>query len=145
MALVLKGDLVRVQLGDGGLVELPDEWGLLHDTEGRLVDKCTFLVVPYTRDMLARTTLTRDELSAARNYFGKDAELARATVEIPSALWQRLGDAVVLYYARKGRRKGRYRHRFKVPCPFFAHQHGLAYMLELPDGCVVDARGFVWP
>jgi len=145
LALVVKGDLVRVELADGGLIELPDDWGLVHDTEGRLVDRCTFLVLPYTKAAQECARLSKGELVAARNYFGKSAQLTRATVEIPSPLWQRFDDAVVLYYARMGKRKGRYRHRFSVPCPFFFHEQGLGYMLVLPDGCVVDERGFVWP
>jgi hypothetical protein len=144
--LLIKGDNVIVELADGSALKLPPKYGIIHDPEGEVLDKCQFYLGPYKLTRV-RTEMTK----AARKYFGSDYVARRAVVDMPprDAEWKEVGEAVQILYRRGGTRApGRYFHFFKrLKAPITVSRRGSFYMLAIPDGsCVVyNDRGIVWP
>lgn len=151
MAILVKGHRVKCLLDDGRVFDPPVDFCLAHDPTGRIVDRCVVLVAPYTdlgRDL---TGMPRVDLKNAQKYFGSDAILRKATVDLPHGPWSPMGNVVEVFYARTGSRKRRgkyhhpYRDRLRHPVRLEQSLDGIGFRLVLPEGCRLDHRGFVWP
>lgn len=151
MAILVKGHKVKCMLADGRILVTPDDFCLAHDPTGQTVERCVVLIAHYTdlgRDLIG---IPSNALADARKYFGNDAVLRKATVDLPVGPWCPVGDVVEVFYERTGsrRRRGKYHHpyreRFRHPVHCEQSLDGLGYRLVLPDGCKLDHRGFVWP
>lgn len=146
MPLLVKGDVRRLTLTSGEEIQLPSAFGMVHDPDGIVMDRCTVLVLLYTHVAHGELPITHAERKAAEKYFGNDYEAVRVLVDFPTPLWILAGNVRAIEYARKGQRRGRRRHLFKGEATrLFAHRTLRAFKLVLPDGCVLDARGFVDP
>ena len=146
--LMVRGDLVKLELDGAPMVSCPPYWGLVHDPLGVVFDPCAVLVCPYTIDApsIAYNNPTLGRIAHA--YFGNGVQVRAGTVEIPSGSWHRLGRIKQIFYARYGDLEGKYFHPFSESAPdveLFEQSDGTGYLLRLPDGCVVDSHGFVWP
>jgi hypothetical protein len=102
--------------------------------------------------------LPKEVHDAALEYWGEDYKLKQGFVELPKGPWDRVGRIVRVYYDRYGELASPYQHPFKQEVkdaavlykqqrsqrygPKGAHK---AYRISLPDGCVINAHGFVWP
>lgn len=154
--LLVRGDVVSVVLEDGRTVEFPETWGLVHDPTGQCVDKCEVLVCPYTITHKRCVGLPPSIYDAALNYWGEGYELKAGTVVLPTGPWERVGRIVRVYYDRYGELASPYQHPFKDiedtavlyrqqrPQRYGRRSHR-SYRISLPDGCVINAHGFVWP
>jgi hypothetical protein len=156
--LLVRGDIVSYELADGRFVEHPESWGLVHDPVGSCVDPCEIFVCPYTLVSQSRTPLPHHISETAREYWGDGYELKSGSVVIPKGPWDRVGRIVRVYYDRYGELASKYQHPFKDVegdeaflyrqkrsqsfGPAGSHK---AYRISLPDGCVINAHGFVWP
>lgn len=155
--LLVRGDVVSCEMGDGSTVEFPKSWGLVHDPSGVCIDRCEVLVCPYRTTNTACVELPPDIYDAAMDYWGKDYELKAGLVEIPRGPWDRVGRIVRVYYDRYGQLASPYQHPFKdvkedtailyrqKRAQKFGRSSHKAYRISLPDGCVINAHGFVWP
>lgn len=129
---------------------LPGRHVLVHDTVGSALTQCDFYVVkwypPATRTRhRSNPQPSEQELEAARLYFGSDGRFTRGTVDIPNGPWHLLAQVRFIRYQRVGMHGGSYEHKYEVPVELHYCKRPLAWRLPLPTGCVVDARGFVWP
>jgi len=145
MALLVKGDVRLLELDDGGRIALPPGWSQVHDPTGHKIPACTILVLQYTYPDDGGPPLTQSELREAEIYFGTAYIPTRVGVDIPSEPWIMVGHVRAISYARRGRHRGNKRHAFKVPVPLHAQPSRSAFRISLPQGCVLDARGYVWP
>lgn len=145
MAFLIRGDLVKLELEDGDIVDVPDDYGLVHDVDGKLLDRCELVICPYNLGGKLDVHLPKNIRNAAISYFGDEKKLVKGSVEIPTGPWQHVGNVVFIYYARHGKRKGLYQHPFETPVPLFKERNSDSYKLKFPDYCVIDSRGFVWP
>lgn len=143
--LLVRGDLVKLKLQGGEIVELPDDFGLIHDPVGGVCDRCVIYITAYALNGNPVVSMPHELESIARAYFGNHGKLVDGSVELPDGPWQPVGEVVRIYYARYGNQKGLYYHAFKRPVALHKQSRGPAYKLVLPDGCVVDSHGFVWP
>jgi hypothetical protein len=160
--LIVKGRSVAFDLEDREILVRRSS-GLMHDPTGRSWPRCSLLIGPFQRGRAARSDAPsyRD----AQSYFGRDAEVRQGEVDPPPrplASWKRLGTVEQIWYTRAGMR---YRHRGK-PSPFrhpfnepgiltrlfrgkgrrpVLYAHGRFLRLEMQRGCILDARGIVWP
>lgn len=143
--LLVKGDAVKLELEKGPPVELPEQWGFIHDPTGLYCNRCDIYIAEYRISNPAATQVSPKLASIARAYFGDLKNLRQGTVELPIGPWQPVGRVVKIYYNRYGERSGPYYHPFKTPVDVHRQADGRAYLLSLPDRCVVDSHGFVWP
>jgi len=149
MTILIKGDHVRFEMTDGSMVTLPEAHGIIHDPEGYQLPYCDVYFGPF------ETTRQRVELTKkAKAYFGRGYEGNRAIVDVPiEGPWEPIGESIQIFYKRRGKDTRKFYHPKKQPvrlsrCTARVAREGASgtfYRLELPNGCVLDDRGFVWP
>ena len=143
--LLVKGDLVKLDLENDKPIELPKHWGFIHDPTGEYCNRCDIYIAAFRISNPDVTHLSPKVSSIARAYFGDLKNLREGTVELPTGPWHRVGRVTQIWYDRYGDRHGPYFHPFKQPIDLHRQADGKAYLLSLPDRCVVDSHGFVWP
>ena len=157
--IFIRGDIVSILLTTDVMVELPEDWGLIHDPSGDCVDRCEVFIAPYSLGRRLRNSEARRVGEDARAYYGNTDELHDSTVEIPKGPWDRVGDISCINYDRYGELKGPYYHDTDVSkkrserAILFRQRHYevlvgqrcKAFRISLPDGCKINAHGFVWP
>jgi hypothetical protein len=128
-------------------VKLPRGYVVVHDTTGALLSKCDLYIVKwYSNSGATPSELPHDELKAARDYFGPDTPIKCGSVDIPpDKAWRKLGRVRFIRYFRAGHQQDDYEHEFDPAVDLFDMKRPLAWRMPLPNGCVVDDRGFVWP
>lgn len=127
-------------------IRVPAEFVLVQDTTGSVLRRCDFYVVR-ARSSASRVLAVNHEqvLRDAREYFGNDTRMSSAKVDIPKGPWHRLGKVQFIRYRRWGNAKGFYEHEYEPSVDLFGTRSPSALRLALPDGCVVDSRGFGKP
>jgi hypothetical protein len=151
-AAFVKGTHVMFDMAEGTRIKCPARDGMIHDPTGRAWPRCRVLVGPFRR--------SRREIEPTKEmvkYYGKDYRPTAATVTLPRGEKKtKLGEVVMIYYLRLGTRAPYgFHHPFKNESKFLgavlrrhpAHLYevGNFYELVLPDGCIVDDRGYVFP
>ncbi len=111
---------------------------MIHDPDGEALDKCVVYVGPYRKK---QEDVTHTSLS--RRYFGASYTLRRAAVDVPTGPWNSVGEVVAITYQRAGADTRMFRHKFN-PSVLLSRSKSF-YRIELPDGCVVNHRGYVFP
>lgn len=143
--LLVKGDAVKLDLEDGREIKIPKGWGFIHDPTGRYCNRCDIYIAQYRISNPAVTPIEPEIAPIARSYFGDLKDLNEGLVELPTGPWHRIGRVVQICYDRYGERQHPYYHPFKSPVDLLRQADDGAYLLTLPDRCVVDSHGFVWP
>lgn len=146
--LMIRGDMTRFELEGGRSIRLKKNFGMVHDPTGRIANRCDVYLCEYTIDMDHSLKLSPTMRKVVNGYFGSDARVVRALVEIPSGPWQRLGVVETIYYARYGKHEGPWYHPFEDTEPqveLYKSRSCDAYKLQIPNGCIINDHGFVWP
>ncbi len=152
--LMIRGDVVSFEMKNGDVVELPGDWGIIHDPLGECIPRCELMLAPYRVVRRNASKLPQELADAASDYFGDKTPLYQADIDLPAGPWDRVGRVVRIYYDRYGDLEGPYQHPFKQPvllsrqkrAQVFPGGHKVrAYKLSLPNECVIDEHGFVWP
>jgi hypothetical protein len=141
MSIRVESDRVAFDLADGKHVKLPARYATFHDQAGTVLPKCDVFFGPW------KNTGKRVEMSHAdRRYFGSDHKSKLAELpKIPIDGWKKVGEVVMIYYYRRGKRApGGFHHPYKSRHPIL-YKQGRLYKLSLGDGCLVDDRGYVFP
>jgi len=134
---------------DSKIVRLPPSYGIIHDPEGVNLPRCIVYFGPYT------TTNQRVPLDrTAKKYFGSNYSAVRASVDVPiHDDWTPIGAPVVqIWYRRRGNvgvtgpHQGRFFHPFKkTDPPLTLLRCRRYYAIQMPDHCIMNDRGFVFP
>lgn len=135
---------------DSKILRLPPTYGIIHDPEGTSLPRCLVFFGPY------RSTANPVKLDrTARKYFGSSYQPVAASVDIDvHGNWIPVNPSLVvqIWYLRrgdvgvKGPHQGRFFHPFKsVTPPLVLSKCGRNYCLEMPNGCIINDRGFVFP
>lgn len=149
--LLVRGDLVKFDLeGSPNQVEVPDDWGLIHDPVGAVLDPCDVRIGPYQSS--GKIAQIQDPVMQriCEAYFGHGMTIYDGTVKIPEGQWQEVGRVSVVYYARygKGIFSGLFRHPIKMAAPpviLYQLSRSKGFKIGFPSGCIIDSHGFVWP
>lgn len=138
----IKGTHIKFEMVSGKLIALPSSFGIMHDPEGRDIPRCAVHFGPYTR-----TGSKVEPTSADRAYFGDDYRPDQVVVDLPEGAWNPIGEVVQIFYRRRGKFEGNYRHSFKrVAKPtLLKHASKKFYKFEMTSFCIIDDRGFVFP
>jgi hypothetical protein len=126
-------------------IPLPPQYVLVHDAAGRLLDKCEIYVLKWSssrRQM--ESDMHRSDLRVAQDYFGNAASIRGGLVDIPRGAWRPEAEVRFIRYRRFGFRNA-FEHRYDPPVRLLSTTRPVAWKLPLPDGCVIDSRGFVRP
>jgi len=146
MAFLVKGDEVSfVRKRDGHVIYMPADFVMVHDVHGELVRSCDLFVVHYQH---GRNGTSQSDVSLKKkavDYYGKNTPLETGAVDVPIDGWHRVAATYEIRYRRMGKHKGLYSHVFSELPWLEQCRHTLAFKLPLPDGCVLNERGIVWP
>jgi hypothetical protein len=138
--ILIKGKEVRCEMSDGSIFHPPARYGLIHDPDGKQLPKCYVFIGPY------KTSKKPVEMTSdAKSYFGSDYKPTGAVVDVPDGDWHPMGDVVQIFYKREGKYKGKYFHLFAKRTTVVLSRCKSHFRLELPSGCIVNWRGFVYP
>lgn len=156
--LLVRGDIVYMELANGRKLNIEESWGLVHDVTGECADKCEIFICPYSIRGPAAGQVDSDVHEAATSYWGDDYRLKAGSVVIPDGPWDRVSRILRVYYSRYGNEGSPYQHPFEKDVSSAAILYKQrraskcadgkmhkAYRISLPDSCVVNAHGFVWP
>jgi hypothetical protein len=146
MAFLVKGDQVSfVRARDGHVIYMPPSHVMVHDVHGELVRTCDLYVVPYVHTRNGASDSDKSLRKKAEEYYGKTTPLEMGTVDVPTQGWHRVAATYAIRYRRMGKHKGLYQHEFAELPWLEQNRSTLAFRLPLPDGCVLNDRGIVWP
>lgn len=126
-------------------IKLPASFVLVHDTSATLFDQCHMHIVKWHSGRKSVSEVQQNNVRDARKYFGNKASIKVGDVEVPQGPWRRIAQIRFIRYRRQGYAKGNYEHEFKPPVYLYSTTNPLAWKLRLPNGCIVDERGFVRP
>lgn len=126
-------------------IVLPEDYVLVQDPTGKYLSKCDFYVVRWHSDGPKGSNLSGKLRDIAYDYFGDGARIKRGSVELPEGNWSAVTEIAFIRYRRAGELSGNYEHPYNPRVQLYETESPLAWRLPLPTGCVVDARGFVWP
>jgi hypothetical protein len=152
--LIVKGRAVSFDLTDGGKIDAPASYGMMHDPAGRYWKSTSLLVAPFEK--LGKDV---DGDKYSKDYLGASHLTRVGDVRLPPKRltdWCYEGEVERIWYTRTGRKYGgkRFQHAFNKPSlARLVKGRGRArlysrngcYRLELPRGAIADGRGFVWP
>lgn len=146
--LMVRGDLTSFDLKDGQKIELPDDFGMVHDPVGITLDRCTVYLCKCKYLWNKSVTIHKSIEQDAYDYFGDGVDLVNATVAIPEGPWHFLGVVETIHYERYGKHPGPWYHPFSDRwdgVELYKSECMVAYMLQLPDGCIITEHGYVKP
>lgn len=123
---------------------------VVHDTTNSLLSSCDLYIVKwhqiYTRDSSGLDEISPEALASAREYYGPKTPIRVGSVEMPEGPWSRIpGKMALIRYRRYGVDQDDYEHVWEPSVSLYDCARPIAYRLPLPEGCVVDERGFVRP
>jgi hypothetical protein len=146
MAFLVKGDQVSfVRMRDGHVIYMPPSHVMVHDVHGELARTCDLFIVPYAHVKNGTSDSDKSLRSKAVDYYGKQTPLETGTIDVPTTGWHRVAATYAIRYRRMGRHRGLYEHDFSELPWLEQSRDALAYKLPLPEGCVLNERGIVWP
>lgn len=138
--ILIKGKDVKFQMTDGRWIVAPADYGMIHDPDGKRLDRCFVYVGPF-KNSGESVALTND----AETYFGSKSHGLKAVVDVPKGPWTPLGQATQILYRRPGKFKGKYFHFFDKKTTVLISRCRNHFRIELQNGCIVNWRGFVYP
>jgi hypothetical protein len=152
--LIALADALLFELANGKEVVPPLRHALLRDPQGEAWPSCSLLVGGFKKSRGSYTEKDAD----ADAWLGKTYRKREGAIELPPrelSVWRKVGDVTRIFYDRRGNRApGVYKHPFEK-LQLFALLKGKGkatlyrykrwYRLELAKGCIVSARGIVWP
>ena len=127
-------------------VVLPKGYVVVHDTSGRLLSSCDLYIVRFFSTTTSQEEVSSEAIAAAQKYYGRNTRISVGSVEIPEGPWKRIsGKMSLIRYRRLGELADNYEHVWEPSVSLYDCRNPIAWRLPLPEGCVVDPRGFVRP
>lgn len=139
--ILIKGTDVKFEMADGRILSLPPKHGIIHDPSGQALPRCDVYFGPFQKGRTPIDLPTKE----ARAYFGRFYDARAAVVDVPPGPWKPVGDVTQIFYVRPGVHQGRYYHLFREGNLLRLSRCRAFHRLDLPEGCVVNDRGFVKP
>jgi hypothetical protein len=125
-------------------IKLPKGYVLVHDANGVLFNRCHFYVVKWQSTRTSLSKVHEDDIKVAQEYFDNAPNLQVGAIQAPKGPWKRIAKVQFIRYNRYGYDKG-FEHEYDPTVFLYSTHNPLAWRLTLPNGCIVDERGFVNP
>lgn len=170
ISVYVQGNVAAIDLDEGSKVRIPKNFGVVRDPIGKHLNRCDVYLCAYKISSKPLGTIPQGIAKVVAAYWSADTELVRVTVEIPKGPWHRLGVVETIHYVRYDadhkedvpedkKRSGPFWHDFdgsegpwiytfsdRDPTVVLYESRCMhAFKLDLPDGCIINDRGFVWP
>lgn len=141
MPILSLGNEVSFELLDGDVVELPKNYWITVDKTGELWRRCDVAILP----AFSAAEAKRQPAGSTRPFDGHLAGKGPGAFALPRGQRRRVGRVAQILYTRPDQ-GGKY-HPFNEGAPviLYALSSRRGWIVELPDGCKVNALGFVWP
>jgi len=131
--------------GTQDFVECPEHFWIVVDTKGAFWNRCNIGICP----AVTEKQILRDRGPGGTIYIevghlcGCGGQEIPSLIKMPPGRWEKIATVDQILYDRPD--VGAMVHDYDVPVPLYRKKGGEAYCVALPDGCVVDRRGFVRP
>jgi len=157
LVVAIRGDVrskvalaIAKSLGDDVPLPCPKEFVVVNDNSGKQRRSCDFYIckqLPLHNSDTGSQHATASVVTAAQKWFGEALPPRGREVELPNPPWQRGPQIDAIWYRRHAVEglSGRYEHKYRPSVPIFVSSKPLGWRIALPDGCIVDERGFVAP
>lgn len=151
--VVIRGrEISFFEVGTKRRIDVPDGFFLVHDVSGKTFRACDVYAVRAYGSAIPITT-SDPAAEAAKKWFGADVELVGHRVDVPRSGWKREAQIDAIWYRRDAAKglllhelDGPYQHVYDPPVWLYRTRSGpRAWRIALPEGCIVDERGFVDP
>jgi hypothetical protein len=139
-ALHTIGDEVEFTTEGGKDWILPKRLWLVQDRAGVLLPRCDVYVLKARE---STEPLTEERRRWALRYYGTQAHISNLAFSLPKSPFRRLATVVEVRYRRGA--DGEYFHPLDPPVTLYRTASGSAYRMNLPEGCEVNDRGFIYP
>jgi hypothetical protein len=144
--IVIMGDEVAFGVhGSDEEVVCPDEFVIVHDVSGKILRACDFYVLRNRGVIRGDSGVSEVAYQTARRWYGDRLSLEKYRVDLPDSGWQRVGKIDAIRYRRLGVLGEAYQHPYDPPIVLYRSLGERGWKCALPDGCIVDERGFVYP
>jgi hypothetical protein len=126
---------------------MPRGYVAAHDATGRLLSKCDIYIVKWHRTG-TRTTpngakrMDENALRVFHDYYGNNAVPVSGKIDVPRGRFKQIARVQFIRYSREGFTIP-FEHEFDPPQHLSATSN--AWRVPLPEGCLIDSRGFVRP
>lgn len=125
---------------------IPPGYVVVHDATGTLLSSCDMYIVRFISTTSGQDEISAEAISAAREYYGKNVRIKVGQVELPEGPWKRIsGKMNMVRYRRAGDLADSYEHVWDPSVSLYDCENPIAWRMPLPEGCIVDPRGFVRP
>lgn len=137
-------------LGKDMPIVCPAEFVVVQDVSGSRKRACDFYICRASERRSIRADgrhVSDAAVDAAKRWYGGDGHVAGRTVNVPDGPWHREAQIDAIWYRRHAVRGlgGRYEHSYSPSVPLYVSSRPKGWRVALPDGCIVDERGFVYP
>lgn len=125
-------------------VRLPPSLVVAHDSTGKLLSPCDIYFLKWRATPGGAKRVDPDTLRAFRGYYGNNAVPRVGELSMPRGRWRRTSLIKFIRYSRAGYSVP-FEHEYAEAVWLYASGDSEAWRLSLPEGCVIDSRGFVRP
>ncbi len=163
------GHISALDLDEGVTVRVPKHFGVIRDPIGNHLNRCDVYVCAYEISGKPIGTIPKRMADFIGSYWSPETKLVRITVDMPRGPWHRVGVVRTIHYVRfnkddpdqdeDSKRAGPFWHDFdgsEGPWHYtftdrdptvVLYESGTQHCLklDLPDGCIINERGLVWP
>ena len=128
------------------VMSIPKGYVVVHDATGTLLSPCDMYIVQFISTTSGQDEISAESISAARQYYGKNVRIKVGQVELPEGPWKKIpGKMSMVRYRRAGDLADSYEHVWDPSVSLYDCKNPIAWRMPLPEGCIVDPRGFVRP
>lgn len=135
-------------LGKDAPILLPEKNVVVHDISGEQRRSCDFYICEQMGGGGSDSAPTDAAVAAAKRWSGTVGKVSLQKVALPDPPWQFAAQIDAIWYRRDAVEGlgGRYAHPYSPSVALYRSQRQPGgWRIALPDGCIVDERGYVSP
>lgn len=139
---------VLKMLGKDAPILLPEKNVVVHDISGEQRRSCDFYICEQITGRASGRAPTDAAVAAAKRWSGNVGKVSLQKVALPDPPWQFAAQIDAIWYRRDAVEGlgGRYAHPYSPSVALYRSQRQPGgWRIALPDGCIVDERGYVSP
>lgn len=147
--MLLRGNRVSLVADDDETTfDLPDHFWMVWDKSGRILRRCDVFILPCKQVSSRNVEFDPSDVAEAEDYWGPRDRWVAWQFDLPKGPWKKVARLARIGY-RRGR-TGNWMHPGPSEAPLeqpvtLYESPGVGYRIRMPDGCVLDDRGFIFP
>lgn len=148
--MLMRGNrVVLIEADDESQIIIPDDFWIIWDRSGHHLRRCDIYLLRCRPVSARNVEFDPQDLSEAEDYWGPRDRWTPWQFTIPRGDWKKIAQVVRIGY-RRGR-TGNWLHPgpdeppFEKPATLYQSASGDGWRIRLPNDCVLDDRGFIYP